>query len=64
MDRTRIDALWRICGERPALSRQARPLQEYILWRRVAGGLSAERQERCWRREKERCSSKKTPRPS
>lgn len=44
-DARRIDALWRIRGELPRFAGKRTRLQEYILWRRVAGGLSRERQE-------------------
>jgi hypothetical protein len=46
MDELRIDALWRIWGEGLRFPGKRTRLQEYILWRRVAGGLSADRQER------------------
>ena len=46
MDELRIDALWRICGEGLRFPGRRTKLQEYILWRRVAGGLTGERQER------------------
>jgi hypothetical protein len=45
MDEVRIDGLWRIWGEGLRFPGKRTRLQEYILWRRVAGGLSAERQE-------------------
>lgn len=47
MDERRIDALWRLVAEAgPRFPGKRTRLQEHILWRRVAGGLSRERQER------------------
>ena len=45
MDDLRIDGLWRICRDGVRFPGKRTKLQEYILWRRVAGGLSGERQE-------------------
>jgi len=45
MDEGRIDGLWRIRGDGLRFPGKRTKLQEYILWRRVAGGLSRERQE-------------------
>jgi hypothetical protein len=45
MDDIRIDQLWRICGAGLRFPGKRTKLQEYVLWRRVAGGLSQERQE-------------------
>ena len=45
MDELRIDQLWRICDEGLRFPGKRTKLQEYVLWRRVAGGLSQERQE-------------------
>jgi len=45
MDDLRIDGLWRICRDGLRFPGKRTKLQEYILWRRVAGGLSGERQE-------------------
>jgi molecular chaperone DnaK (HSP70) len=45
MDEGRIDGLWRILGDGLRFPGKRTELQEYILWRRVAGGLSRERQE-------------------
>ncbi len=45
MDEIRLDQLWRICGEGLRFPGKRTKLQEYVLWRRVAGGLSQERQE-------------------
>jgi molecular chaperone DnaK (HSP70) len=44
-DAARIDELWRIQTEGPARAGRRTQLQQFILWRRVAGGLSRERQE-------------------
>ena len=45
MDDLRIDGLWRVCRDGFRFRGKRTKLQEYILWRRVAGGLSGERQE-------------------
>jgi hypothetical protein len=45
MDERRIDSLWRIISAGSKFPGKRIKLQEYILWRRVAGGLSRERQE-------------------
>jgi len=45
MDESRIDALWRICSAGLSFPGKRTKLQECILWRRVAGGLSRDRQE-------------------
>src|SRR5277367_1585284 len=45
MDDLRIDGLWRICRDGLRFPGKRTKLQEYILWRRAAGGLSGERQE-------------------
>lgn len=44
-DAARIDRLWQIRDEGLCFPGKRTRLQEYILWRRVAGGLSRERQE-------------------
>jgi molecular chaperone DnaK (HSP70) len=44
-DDARIDDLWRIHKEGPAYPGKRIQLQQYILWRRVSGGLNRERQE-------------------
>ncbi|MBW0000391.1 MAG: Hsp70 family protein [Verrucomicrobia bacterium] len=44
-DDARIDELWRLHAEGLAWPGKRLQLQQYILWRRVAGGLSRERQE-------------------
>jgi hypothetical protein len=45
MDERRIDDLWRIIRGGLRFPGKRSKLQEYILWRRVAGGLDRERQE-------------------
>lgn len=54
MDAQRIDALWSLVSAGPRFQGKRTRLQEYILWRRVAGGLSRERQESLLAREKPR----------
>ncbi len=44
LDDTRIDELWQLRSRGPAHKGKKVQLQEFILWRRVAGGLSRERQ--------------------
>jgi molecular chaperone DnaK (HSP70) len=44
-DDVRIDELWRLHTEGLAYPGKRIQLQQFILWRRVSGGLSAERQE-------------------
>lgn len=46
LDEERIDELWRIRESGLAFAGKRSRLQEHILWRRVAGGLSRDRQER------------------
>jgi molecular chaperone DnaK (HSP70) len=53
-DGARVDALWRILQGGLRFQGKRSRLQEYILWRRVAGGLSAQRQEALLAREKDR----------
>jgi molecular chaperone DnaK (HSP70) len=45
-DEYRIDDLWRLQSDGPAHPGKRIQIQEFILWRRVAGGLNTERQER------------------
>ena len=59
MDAQRIDALWRILGQGPRFPGKRTKLQEYILWRRIAGGLSRERQEMLLAAEKDKISQQK-----
>lgn len=54
MDERRIDSLWNICSAGSRFAGKRSKLQEYILWRRVAGGLSRERQEALLAAEKDR----------
>lgn len=44
-DEARIDGLWQILDDGPGAAGKRIKLQVYILWRRVAGGLSRARQE-------------------
>jgi hypothetical protein len=44
-DRLRMDELWRLRDAGLRFPGKRAKVQEYILWRRVAGGLTAERQE-------------------
>ncbi len=61
-DELRIDALWRICSDGPCFPGKRTKLQEYILWRRVAGGLTRERQEILLAPEKDKiCQQKSAP---
>jgi molecular chaperone DnaK (HSP70) len=43
-DDTRIDQLWWLQSEEPFYPGKRTQIQQYILWRRVAGGLNQERQ--------------------
>ena len=45
MDEVRINNLWRIVTDGPSFPGKRTRVQEYILWRRVAGGLSRDQQE-------------------
>ena len=45
-DGLRVDELWRLRDAGLCFPGKRTKVQEYILWRRVAGGLTAERQER------------------
>ncbi|MBV9290442.1 MAG: hypothetical protein JO288_21935, partial [Hyphomicrobiales bacterium] len=45
-DRLRMDELWRLRDAGICFPGKRSKVQEHILWRRVAGGLAAERQER------------------
>ncbi|MBV8101206.1 MAG: Hsp70 family protein [Verrucomicrobia bacterium] len=44
-DETRIDQVWRLQSESLAYPGKRTQIQQYILWRRIAGGLNQERQE-------------------
>ncbi len=54
MDELRIDGLWRICGDGLHFPGKRTKLQQYILWRRVAGGLTQVRQETLLAAEKDK----------
>jgi molecular chaperone DnaK (HSP70) len=63
MDDLRIDVLWHILsGGLRFPGKRSKP-QEYILWRRVAGGLSRERQEALLAAEKDRLYQQKNVAP-
>ena len=59
-DDLRIDSLWRLY-ERPFSPTRRIKCQEYILWRRLAGGLTRERQEKLMAGEIDRLRSGKAP---
>jgi molecular chaperone DnaK (HSP70) len=63
MDELRIDALWRTRGDGLRFPGKRTKLQEYILWRRVAGGLSQERQEILLAAETDKLRQQKSARP-
>ena len=63
MDAAHIDGLWRIWGEGLRFPGKRTRFQEYILWRRVAGGLSGERQEIVLATEKDRIHQSKNVAP-
>jgi molecular chaperone DnaK (HSP70) len=54
LDAQRIDALWGVMSAGAKFQGKRTKLQEYIVWRRLAGGLSGERQEALLAREKPR----------
>jgi molecular chaperone DnaK (HSP70) len=60
MDPQRMDALWAIQSEGPRFQGKRTRLQDYILWRRVAGGLSGERQEALLEGERQRLAQPKS----
>ncbi|MEO6787956.1 MAG: hypothetical protein ABI318_17670, partial [Chthoniobacteraceae bacterium] len=62
-DPARIDELWRIHTEGPAHAGKRIQLQQFIVWRRVAGGLSRERQEAILFPELPRLRVEKAPSP-
>jgi molecular chaperone DnaK (HSP70) len=62
-DAARIDALWRILGAGLRFPGKRTKLQEHILWRRVAGGLSGPRQESLLAAEKDRINQPKNVAP-
>ena len=63
MDEGRIDGLWRIRGDGLRFPGKRTKLQEYILWRRVAGGLSRKRQETLLAAEKAKIGQQKSVSP-
>ncbi len=60
-DERRMDALWRVHETGPCFPGRRIRVQEYLLWRRVAGGLSRERQHELLAGERERLRSFKAP---
>jgi molecular chaperone DnaK (HSP70) len=60
-DDLRIDALWRLRDAGPCFPGRRIKSQEYILWRRVAGGLTRERQNKLLAGELDRIRSGKAP---
>lgn len=60
-DDLRIDALWRLHDAGPCFPSRRIKAQEYILWRRVAGGLTPERQDRLLAEEIDKIRSGKAP---
>ena len=60
-DDLRIDALWRLHDAGPCFPGRRIKSQEYILWRRVAGGLTRERQNKLLTGEVDRICSGKAP---
>ncbi len=60
-DDVRIDALWRLYDAGPCFPGRRIKCQEYILWRRVAGGLTRERQNMLLAGELDRIRSGKAP---
>jgi molecular chaperone DnaK (HSP70) len=60
-DDLRIDALWRVHDAGPCFPGRRIKCQEYILWRRVAGGLTRERQNQLLAEELNRIRSGKAP---
>jgi molecular chaperone DnaK (HSP70) len=60
-DHLRIDGLWRLHDVGPCFPGRRIKCQEYILWRRVAGGLTRERQNKLLTGELDRIRSGKAP---
>jgi hypothetical protein len=60
-DDVRIDALWRLQDAGPCFPGRRIKSQEYILWRRVAGGLARERQNKLLTEEVDKICSGKAP---
>jgi hypothetical protein len=63
LDELRIDRLWTLRETGLFFSSKAVKLQEYILWRRVGGGLSRERQESVLGPELAKIREQKSPSP-
>ena len=63
MDDVRIDALWQVRESGLFHPSKAVKLQEYILWRRVAGGLSRQRQQNVIAPELEKLRAQPSPPP-
>jgi hypothetical protein len=63
LDASRIDGLWKIRDSGLRFPGKRVQAQEYILWRRVAGGLSRERQERILAKEMKRLTTTANPQP-
>ncbi len=61
LDEDRVDTLWQILQSGLAHPGKRIKLQEYILWRRLAGGLSKERQEQLLKGELDRLEQAKNP---
>jgi molecular chaperone DnaK (HSP70) len=62
-DDTRIDQLWRLQSEDLAYPGKRTQIQQYILWRRVAGGVNQERQKKILMPELPKLRSQKNPPP-
>lgn len=60
-DDLRLDRLWRLYETGPCFPGRRIKTQEYILWRRVAGGLSRERQDKLVAGELDRLRGGKAP---
>jgi molecular chaperone DnaK (HSP70) len=60
-DSARIDELWRLHTDKLAYPGKRTQIQQYILWRRVAGGLTQERQEMILAQELPKLRSQKNP---
>ena len=62
-DEARMEQLWGLRTDGLAFSGKRTQLQQYILWRRVAGGLGRERQEAIFEPELPKLTSQKSPAP-
>jgi molecular chaperone DnaK (HSP70) len=62
-DEARIDSLWKACSGGLSFPNKRVKIQEHILWRRVAGGLSRERQEYVLASELDTIRRQKSPAP-